>query len=285
MWRILPFVSRTNFSTISQHQGQMMKRGLPKRKLIPNVDNIVVVASGKGGVGKSTIAVNLSHGLRSIGYRVGLLDVDIYGPSLPKMMNLNHKAETGNDGLILPLINYDIECMSMGFLVDSGIFWRGLMVMSAIETLLYKVKWSQRDVIVIDMPPGTGDTHISIVQRLNLTGAVIVTTPQDVALIDARKCVEMFSKVDVRVLGVVINMSGFVCENCGSHTDIFGDGNEDSICRDLDTSLLAKFPLLKDIRLSGDDGSCLLVDSKPNSIKQSITKMAKKVSVNFAPKN
>lgn len=280
MLRLFSSFSRTSFSTISHHQGKMMKRGLPKKKPIPNVDNIVVVASGKGGVGKSTVSVNLAHGLRSLGYSVGLLDVDIYGPSLPKMMNLTHKAETGQDGFILPLLNYDIECMSMGFLVDSGIFWRGLMVMSAIETLLYKVKWSHRDVMVIDMPPGTGDTHISIVQRLNLTGAVIVTTPQDLALIDARKCVEMFSKVEVPILGAVVNMSGFVCGNCGEHTDVFGDGNEAQLCEELDTKLLAKFPLLKVIRESGDNGSCLLVESE-ESIKQLITEMARNVSVNF----
>ena len=259
----------------------MMKRGLPKKKPIPNVDNTIVVASGKGGVGKSTIAVNLAHGLRHIGYRVGILDVDIYGPSLPKMMNLSHKAESDSAGFIQPLINHDIECMSMGFLVDSGVFWRGLMVMSAIETLLYKVRWSQRDVVVIDMPPGTGDTHISIVQRLNLTGAVIVTTPQEVAFVDAVKCEEMFSKMKVPILGAVVNMSGFVCECCGNRNDVFGGGNEVDLCRLLNTKLLATFPLQKEIRISGDVGSCLLTDSKKNIPKQAIISMATYISSNF----
>ena len=259
----------------------MMKRGLPKKKPIPNIENTIVVASGKGGVGKSTVAVNLAHGLRHIGYRVGILDVDIYGPSLPKMMNLSHKVESDSSGFMQPLMNHDIECMSMGFLVDTGIFWRGLMVMSAIETLLYKVRWSPRDVLVIDMPPGTGDTHISIVQRLDLTGAVVVTTPQDVALVDAVKCVEMFSKVNVPILGAVVNMSGFVCECCGNHSDIFGDGNEVEICKQLNTKLLAKFPLQKEIRVSGDIGSCLLANSKKNIPKQAIISMAKNVSDNF----
>ena len=274
-------VTRRQYSIFSKHQEDLMKRGLPKKKPIPGVANIVVVASGKGGVGKSTIAVNLAHGLRYAGYRVGILDADIFGPSIPRMMNLCHKPESTPEGLILPLLNHDIECMSIGFMVESGIFWRGLMVMSALETLLYKVKWDARDVLVIDMPPGTGDTHLSIAQRLELTGAVVVTTPQEVALIDAIKCVEMFSKVKVPILGTVINMCGFKCEKCGEYSDIFGECNDRELSERLGTDIIGKFPLQKEIRVSGDTGSCYVAETRDDVVKQEIKQLALRVGSNL----
>ncbi|KAK7507333.1 hypothetical protein BaRGS_00001268 [Batillaria attramentaria] len=204
----------------------MMARGLPKQRPIEGVQNVLCVASGKGGVGKSTTAVNLALAIAAEKpkYKVGILDADVYGPSIPKLMNLSGEPALTADDKMEPLINYGIKCMSMGFLVDekSAIVWRGLMVMSAIERLLRQVAWAPLDWLIVDMPPGTGDVQLSIAQNIPLTGAVLVTTPQDIALADVRRGAAMFQKVQVPVLGVIENMSVFVCPNCGHTEHIFG---------------------------------------------------------------
>ena len=196
------------------------------KELAPHVKKIVAVASGKGGVGKSTTAINLAASFASIGLSVGILDADIYGPSLPRMMGINEKP-TSLDGKILqPIERFNIKCMSIGFLVpeDSPTIWRGPMVMSALEQMLRDVAWGALDIMVVDMPPGTGDAQLTMSQRVPLAGAVIVSTPQDIALLDARKGLNMFKKVDVPVLGIIENMSMFICPNCGAESHIFGHG-------------------------------------------------------------
>ncbi|XP_041374906.1 iron-sulfur protein NUBPL-like isoform X2 [Gigantopelta aegis] len=245
-----------------------MARGLPKRKPIPGVKNIIVVASGKGGVGKSTTAVNLALGIvaNEPHVQVGLLDADVFGPSIPRMMNLSGKPQISSDNLLVPLVNYGIKCMSIGFLVEekAAIIWRGPMVMSAIEKLLRQVAWSPVDYLVIDMPPGTGDTQLSISQNVPISGSVIVTTPQDIALLDARRGAEMFRKVDIPVLGVVQNMSVFICPNCGHQEHIFGKDGAERMAKEINVQVLGNIPLDKSIRELSDTGQPIVI-ARPDS--------------------
>ena len=234
-----------------------------KRDLAPNVKHIVAVASGKGGVGKSTTAINLAISFASIGLSVGILDADIYGPSLPRMMGINEKP-TSIDGKILePIEKYNIKCMSIGFLVpeDSPTIWRGPMVMSALEQMLRDVNWGSLDIMVVDMPPGTGDAQLTMSQRVPLAGAVIVSTPQDIALLDARKGLNMFRKVDVPVLGIIENMSMFICPNCGETSNIFGHGGAKQEANDLAVDFLGEVPLHMDIRETSDAGTPVALKS------------------------
>ncbi|XP_032480083.1 iron-sulfur protein NUBPL isoform X1 [Phocoena sinus] len=244
--------------TLKQRRTQIMSRGLPKQKPIDGVKQVIVVASGKGGVGKSTTAVNLALALSandsekwgvrawscpsSWSKAVGLLDVDVYGPSIPKMMNLKGDPELSQSNLMRPLMNYGIACMSMGFLIEetAPIVWRGLMVMSAIEKLLRQVDWGQLDYLVVDMPPGTGDVQLSVSQNIPISGAVIISTPQDIALMDAHKGAEMFRKVHVPVLGLVQNMSVFQCPKCKHKTHIFGADGARRLARTLDLDILGQ---------------------------------------------
>uniref|UniRef100_G3P9Q3 Iron-sulfur cluster transfer protein NUBPL n=1 Tax=Gasterosteus aculeatus aculeatus TaxID=481459 RepID=G3P9Q3_GASAC len=227
---------------LQERQRQQMAKGLPRQKPIAGVKQVVVVASGKGGVGKSTTAVNLALGLLANDplKSVGLLDADVYGPSIPKLMNLKGNPELSDDNLMIPLVNYGVPCMSMGFLVDdvAPIVWRGLMVMSAIERLLRHVDWGSLDYLVVDMPPGTGDVQLSISQNVPVAGAVIVSTPQDIALLDARRGAEMFRKVHVPVLGLVQNMSVFQCPKCDHRTHIFGSDGARRLADTLGVQLL-----------------------------------------------
>ncbi|XP_036061979.1 iron-sulfur protein NUBPL isoform X3 [Onychomys torridus] len=245
-----------------------MSRGLPKQKPIEGVRDVIVVASGKGGVGKSTTAVNLALALASndSSKAVGLLDVDVYGPSIPKMMNLKGNPELSPNNLMRPLLNYGIACMSMGFLVEetAPLVWRGLMVMSAIEKLLRQVDWGQLDYLVVDMPPGTGDVQLSVSQNIPISGAVIVSTPQDIALMDARKGAEMFRKVHVPVLGLVQNMSVFQCPKCKHKTHIFGADGARKLAQTLDLDVLGDVPLHLSIREASDMGQPV-VFSQPES--------------------
>lgn len=255
----LMWFNRRFESKLADHQQKLMQRGLPKQKELNGVRSVICVASGKGGVGKSTVAVNVAVTLANkFGLKTGLLDADIYGPSVPKMMNLqNHEPELeSGTNLMLPVRNYNVNCMSMGFLVDekAAIVWRGLMIMNAIERLMFKVNWSPLDVLVIDMPPGTGDVQLSITQHLKLNGALVVSTPQDVALLDARRGVEMFNKVNVPILGLVQNMSSFVCSNCGHVDHVFGQNGVNRLAQELGCELLADVPLNTQIRLDSDSG-------------------------------
>jgi ATP-binding protein involved in chromosome partitioning len=233
--------------------------------LLPAIGAIVAVASGKGGVGKSTVAVNLAVSLARQGLQVGLLDADIYGPSLPRMLGLNRKPEVRGDKM-LPLEAWGLKAMSIGFLVEenTAMIWRGPMVMGALEQMLGQVIWGKLDVLIVDMPPGTGDAQLTMAQRVSRTGAVIVSTPQDIALIDARRGVAMFEKTKVPVLGLVENMSFFCCPNCGHRAEIFGHGGARKEAERMGTDFLGEVPLLLDIRTASDAGQPIAA-SAPDS--------------------
>jgi ATP-binding protein involved in chromosome partitioning len=223
---------------------------------IPGVDAVIAVASGKGGVGKSTTAVNLALGLRDLGLKVGMLDADIYGPSLPKLLAIKEKPQTIGGTRLKPIERYGLTVMSIGFLIDEDtpMIWRGPMVMSAITQMLREVEWGKLDVMVVDMPPGTGDAQLTMAQQVPLKGAVIVSTPQDLALIDARRGVAMFKRVNVPVLGVVENMSYFLCPSCGTRSDIFGHGGARHEAERLGVPFLGEVPLHMSIREKSDAG-------------------------------
>jgi ATP-binding protein involved in chromosome partitioning len=223
---------------------------------IPGVDAVVAVASGKGGVGKSTTAVNLALGLRDLGMKVGMLDADIYGPSLPKLLAIKEKPETIGGTRLKPIQRYGLTVMSIGFLIDeeTPMIWRGPMVMSAITQMLREVEWGKLDIMVVDMPPGTGDAQLTMAQQVPLKGAVIVSTPQDLALIDARRGVSMFKRVNVPVLGVVENMSYFLCPSCGTRSDIFAHGGARHEAERLGVPFLGEVPLHMTIREKSDTG-------------------------------
>jgi ATP-binding protein involved in chromosome partitioning len=248
--------------------------------LLPGVIHTIAVASGKGGVGKSTVAVNLAVGLAQRGARVGLLDADIYGPSIPIMMGIDERPAIDASGRsITPFDRWGVRFMSLGFLVDrdAAVIWRGPMVMKAIEQLLRDVAWGELDVLVVDMPPGTGDAQLTLSQKVRLSGAVIVTTPQDVALADAIKGVAMFRKVGVPVLGVVENMSYFHCPHCGNRTDIFGHGGGQREAARLDAPFLGEIPLDAAIREGGDAGRPVVVADPASTISASFLGVADKV--------
>jgi ATP-binding protein involved in chromosome partitioning len=233
---------------------------------IPGVDAVIAVASGKGGVGKSTTAVNLALGLRDLDLKVGMLDADIYGPSLPKLLAIREKPQTIGGTRLKPIERYGLAVMSIGFLIDeeTPMIWRGPMVMSAITQMLREVEWGKLDIMVVDMPPGTGDAQLTIAQQVPLKGAVIVSTPQDLALIDARRGVAMFKRVNVPVLGVVENMSYFLCPSCGNRSDIFGHGGAHKEAERLGVPFLGEVPLHMAIREKSDSG-LPVVATEPDS--------------------
>jgi ATP-binding protein involved in chromosome partitioning len=233
---------------------------------VPGVKHIIAVASGKGGVGKSTTAVNLALGLAANGIHTGLLDADIYGPSMPRMLGVKEKPESIDGKMLKPIERYGIRTMSIGYIVneDTPMIWRGPMVSSALEQMLRDVQWGELDVLVVDMPPGTGDAQLTLAQRVALSGAVIVSTPQDIALIDARKGLAMFRKVAVPVLGIVENMSYFLCPTCGERSEIFGHGGARDEAAKLEVPFLGEIPLHLDIRTTSDSGHPIVV-SQPDS--------------------
>jgi ATP-binding protein involved in chromosome partitioning len=246
--------------------------------LLPEVKTIVAVASGKGGVGKSTVAVNLAVSLARQGHKTGLLDADIYGPSLPRMLGVHRKPEVRNEKMI-PIQAWGLSCMSIGFLVDeeTPMIWRGPMVMGALEQMMGQVSWGALDVLVVDMPPGTGDAQLTMAQRVSLTGAVIVSTPQDIALLDARRGVKMFEKTRVPVLGLVENMSFFCCPNCGHRTDIFGHGGARTEAASLGIPFLGEIPLLLDIRTASDAGMPIAAEAPDSEAGRAYDALARTV--------
>ena len=240
--------------------------GQAKNALAPGVRAIVAVASGKGGVGKSTVAANLALALKANGLSVGVLDADIYGPSMPRMLGISGRPSSTDGKILKPMENFGIKCMSIGFLVpeDTPMIWRGPMVMSALQQMLRDVAWGELDIMIVDMPPGTGDAQLTMAQQVALAGAVIVSTPQDIALIDARRGLAMFQKVDVPVLGIIENMSYFLCPHCGERSEIFGHGGARREAERLGTDFLGEVPIDLAIRQTSDEGRPITA-TQPNS--------------------
>jgi len=253
---------------VASHRPAATPHGSPmaRQAEIPGVGAIIAVASGKGGVGKSTTALNLALGLRDIGLKVGVLDADIYGPSMPKLTGIREKPEVNDARRMVPISRFGLSIMSIGFLVeeDTPMIWRGPMVMSALTQMLREVEWGRLDVMVVDMPPGTGDAQLTLAQQVPLKGAIIVSTPQDLALIDARRGLAMFTRVKVPVLGIIENMSYFQCPHCGTRSDIFGHGGARHEADKLGVPFLGEIPLHIDIRTTSDSGAPL-VHSAPDS--------------------
>jgi len=251
----------------------------PARPVIPGVRSIVAVASGKGGVGKSTTAVNLALALKGLGLAVGLLDADIYGPSQPRMMGISGRPSSPDGRRILPMENYGIRVMSVGFLVpdDAPMIWRGPMVTSALNQMLREVDWGELDILVVDLPPGTGDAQLTVSQQVPLSGAIIVSTPQDIALLDARRGLNMFRNVDVPVLGIIENMSYFLCLHCGMRSDIFSHGGARREAEKLGVDFLGEIPLDKAIRETSDSGRPVVVSDPGSAHAKTFRAIAQRV--------
>jgi ATP-binding protein involved in chromosome partitioning len=256
-------------------------------QLLPNVKNIVAVASGKGGVGKSTTAVNLALALAAEGARVGVLDADIYGPSIPMMMGISGKPESADGKTMEPLENYGVQVMSIGFLVaqDEAMIWRGPMATQALEQLLRQTNWQDLDYLIVDMPPGTGDIQLTLSQRVPMTGAVIVTTPQDIALLDAKKGIKMFQKVGVPILGIVENMAVHVCSNCGHVEHVFGADGGKTMAAEYGMDYLGALPLSMQIRVQADSGEPTVVADPQGEVAGIYRAVARQVALSIAAKN
>ncbi|MBL8439246.1 MAG: iron-sulfur cluster carrier protein ApbC [Zoogloeaceae bacterium] len=280
--RGIPGVAGTDISVSSRVVAHTVQHGV---KLLPGVRNIIAVASGKGGVGKSTTAVNLALALSAEGARVGILDADIYGPSQPQMLGIHDAKPESVDGKTMePLEAHGLQAMSIGFLVDveTPMVWRGPMATQALNQLLKETNWQDLDYLIVDMPPGTGDIQLTLSQTVPLTGAVIVTTPQDIALLDARKGLKMFEKVGVPILGIVENMSMHVCSNCGHEEPIFGTGGGEKMCADYGVSFLGALPLDIRIRQEVDSGVPTVVADPDGAIAARYKAIARQVAVRIA---
>jgi ATP-binding protein involved in chromosome partitioning len=254
-------------------------RSGPEHKAVPGVKHLIAVASGKGGVGKSTTTTNLALALASSGARVGVLDADLYGPSQPRMLGLKGMPASPDGKILEPMIGHGIQTMSIGFLVDeeSPIIWRGPMITQALTRLVYETRWDNLDYLIVDLPPGTGDIHLTMAQRLPVSGAVIVTTPQDIALLDARKGLRMFEKVNVPVIGIIENMSTHVCTQCGHEEHIFGEGGARKMAEEAGTELLGELPLDIRIRTGSDSGQPILVTSPDSSLAAAYQSIATRI--------
>jgi ATP-binding protein involved in chromosome partitioning len=254
------------------------------RRPVPGVKNILAVASGKGGVGKSTLSVNIAVALSAAGARVGLLDADIYGPSIPTLLSLKGYQLTGEDGMILPAERDGMKVLSIGFMLedDSPVIWRGPMLMKALEQFLHGTKWGELDYLVIDLPPGTGDVQLSLVQMTPVAGAIVVTTPQDLALIDVKKAVRMFEKVGVPILGVIENMSYFLCPHCAGRSEIFGHGGAQEACRKMGLRFLGEVPLQVELREASDEGRPLVLRNPDAPASRAIGKAASEAAAALA---
>jgi ATP-binding protein involved in chromosome partitioning len=279
----LPGVSRVSVNLAQRTTPHAVQRGV---KLIPGVKNIVAVASGKGGVGKSTTAVNLALALAAEGATVGVLDADIYGPSQPMMLGLAGRPESRDGKTLEPMEAYGVQAMSIGFLIDTDtpMVWRGPMVTQALEQLLKDTNWRDVDFLIVDLPPGTGDIQLTLAQKVPVTGAVIVTTPQDIALIDARKGLKMFEKVGVPIVGIVENMSIHICSNCGHAEHIFGEGGAARMCKDYNVSFLGSLPLDIRIREQADSGHPSVIADPDGPVAQAYKAIARKVAIFVAQK-
>jgi ATP-binding protein involved in chromosome partitioning len=268
------------------HEGD----GLPRRhgrpsEPLPGVKHIIAVASGKGGVGKSTVACNLAVGLAKLGLAVGVLDADLFGPSMPKLFGIHSKPSLAPDGKrLVPLESFGVKVMSIGFLIEEGapVVWRGPMVISALNQLLREVVWGELDVLVVDMPPGTGDTQLTMAQNVPLAGAVIVSTPQDLALIDARRGIAMFNQVKVPIIGVVENMSYFVCPHCGGRTEVFSHGGARKEAEKLGVPFLGEAPLDVAIRINSDDGRPVIASMPESAQANALLEIARRVADTLA---
>ena len=279
--RAIPGVGVVNVEVSSKIVSHSVQRGV---KLVPGVKNIVAVASGKGGVGKSTTAVNLALGLAAEGASVGVLDADIYGPSQPTMLGITGRPESKDGKTLEPMVGHGIQAISIGFLIDidTPMVWRGPMVTQALEQLLKDTRWRDVDYLIVDMPPGTGDIQLTLAQKAPVTGAVIVTTPQDIALIDARKGFKMFEKVGIPILGVVENMSTHICSRCGHEEHIFGQGGAERMCKDYGTELLGALPLDISIREQADSGKPTVVADPDSRTAETYRAIARRVAVKIA---
>ena len=279
--RSIPGVETVNVEVTSKIVSHSVQRGV---KLVPGVKNIVAVASGKGGVGKSTTAVNLALGLAAEGASVGILDADIYGPSQPTMLGITGRPESRDGKTLEPMVGHGLQAISIGFLIDidTPMVWRGPMVTQALEQLLKDTRWRDIDYLVVDMPPGTGDIQLTLAQKVPVTGAVIVTTPQDIALIDARKGLKMFEKVGIPILGVIENMSTHICSNCGHEEHIFGQGGAERMCREYGTELLGALPLDIRIREQADSGKPTVVADPDGRVAEIYRAIARRLAVKIA---
>jgi ATP-binding protein involved in chromosome partitioning len=273
-------VSVNVYSKIVAHTAQ---RGV---KLMSNVKNIIAVASGKGGVGKSTTAVNLALALAAEGAQVGILDADIYGPSQPMMLGINARPESVDGKTMEPLENHGLQVSSIGFMIDPDepMVWRGPIVTQALQQLIEQTNWRNLDYLIVDMPPGTGDIQLTLSQKVPVTGAVIVTTPQDIALLDARKGLKMFEKVGIPILGIVENMSTHICSNCGHAESIFGSGGGEKMCAEYEAEFLGALPLTMSIREQTDSGMPTVVADPDGPVATIYKDIARKVAVKVAEK-
>jgi ATP-binding protein involved in chromosome partitioning len=261
-----------------------------KNSILPGVKNTIAVASGKGGVGKSTVAVNISLALAKLGAKVGLIDADIYGPSIPLMLGLNEKPQIFQDARtakMLPLENYGIKVISIGFLIedDAPVIWRGPMASGAIKQFMSDVHWDELDYLIFDLPPGTGDIQLTLVQTIPLSGAIVVTTPQDVSLIDVRKAIKMFQRVNVPILGIVENMSYFIAPDTGKKYDIFGSGGGEKLANELSIPLLGAIPINPNIRVGGDNGKPIVFDSPDSEESKKIIGISKNLAAQVSINN
>jgi len=252
-------------------------------KPVANIKNIIAVASGKGGVGKSTTAINLALGISVLGARVGLLDADIYGPSQPHMLGTKEKPALREDKRLEPIVKYDLQTMSMGYLVDDGpMVWRGPMVSTALQQLLNETAWDNLDYLIVDLPPGTGDIQLTLAQKIPVAAAVIVTTPQEVALLDAKKALMMFKKLGISIVGIIENMSTHICTECGHHEAIFGVGGGEKLATEFEIPLLAKLPLDSRIQQQSDAGRPSIVEEPEGSIAQLYHELALQVTAKLS---
>ncbi|HEY8027630.1 MAG TPA: iron-sulfur cluster carrier protein ApbC [Burkholderiaceae bacterium] len=281
--RALPGVDAVEVKVDSKIVSHAVQRGV---KLMSNVKNIIAVASGKGGVGKSTTAVNLALALALEGAQVGILDADIYGPSQPMMMGISGRPETVDGKTMEPLENHGLQVSSIGFMIDPDepMVWRGPIVTQALQQLLNQTNWRDLDYLIVDMPPGTGDVQLTLSQKVPVTGAVIVTTPQDIALLDARKGLKMFEKVGIPILGIVENMSTHICSNCGHAEAIFGTGGGEKMCAEYGVDFLGALPLTMSIREQADSGRPTVVADPDGPVSDIYKSIARRVAIKVAEK-